>query len=102
MTQQPAMPSRHVCQVKYRKVGLEQGEGDTRYHMVPVPAARQAWQGGLCQGANQPPHTSPANPAVPAQGMSGTPYACRRGHRGEMVPPRASGSPLLPAPGKQR
>lgn len=29
MTQQPAMPSRHVCQVKYRKVGLEQGEGDT-------------------------------------------------------------------------
>lgn len=98
MTQQPAMPSRHVCQVKYRKVGLEQGERDTRYHMAPMPAAGQAQQGLLCQGANWPP---PANPAVPAQGMSGTPDTCRRGHRGEMVPPRAPGSPLLPAPDKR-
>lgn len=43
MTQQPAMPSRHVCQVKYRKVGLEQGEGDTHYRVVPMPAVGRAW-----------------------------------------------------------
>lgn len=30
------MPSRQVCQVKYRKVGLEQGGGDTCYHGVPM------------------------------------------------------------------
>lgn len=46
MTQQPAMPSRHVCQVKYRKVGLEQGDGDIRYRTVPMPAAERAQQGG--------------------------------------------------------
>lgn len=64
MTQQPAMPSRHVCQVKYRKVGLEQGDGDIRYRMVPMPAAERAQQG---EGFAKVPHQPlPVNPTVPA------------------------------------
>lgn len=68
MTQQPAMPSRHVCQVKYRKVGLEQGGGDTRYHAAPTPAVVRAQQGGLYQGAKQPPLVNSTVPAPDKQG----------------------------------
>lgn len=89
MTQQPAMPSRHVCQVKYRKVGLQQGGGDTRYHVVLMLPVGRAQQGKLCQ--RETPAT-PNDSAVPAQGKSGTLCTRRRSYGGEMVSPRALGS----------
>lgn len=70
MTQQPAMPSRHVCQVKYRKVGLQRGGGDICCHVVPMLPVGRAQQGVLCQRATP---SIPNGSAVPAQGMSGTP-----------------------------
>lgn len=98
MTQQPAMPSRHVCQVKYRKVGLQQGGGDTCYHVVPMLPVGRAQQGQLCQMATPP---TPSDSAVPAQGMLGTPCAWRRSYGREMISPRAVGSLLLPALDRQ-
>lgn len=49
------MPSRHVCQVKYRKVGLEQGEGDTCYHMVPMQLEGRHSMGDYAKVPHQPP-----------------------------------------------
>ena len=95
MTQQPAMPSRHVCQVKYRKVGLEQGEGDTRYHVVPMPAAGHAQQGGLCQGAIP---ATPSKPHCASPGHTGQPRCLQeRAQRGDGTS-QGTGQPLAASP----
>ena len=95
MTQQPAMPSRHVCQVKYRKVGLEQGDGDTRYHVAPVPATRRAQQGGLCQGATPAP---PIKPRCASPGHVRHPKCLReKAQRGDGTS-QGTGQPLGASP----
>lgn len=70
MTQQPAMPSRHVCQVKYRKVGLQQGGGHTCCHVVPMLPVGRAQQGVLCQRA------TPSTPVI----LLCQPGACQAPH----------------------
>lgn len=95
MTQQPAMPSRHVCQVKYLKVGLEQGERDTRYRMAPHASCRAGTARVVvprCQLAtpSKPRHASPGHVRHPR-------YLQERAQRGDGTS-QGTGQPLAASP----
>lgn len=96
MTQQPAMPSRHVCQVKYRKVGLEQGEGGH-----PLPCGPHASCRASTAIRKAVPRCQPATPSEPrcaSPGHVGHPICLQeRAERGDGTS-QGTGQPLAASP----